>query len=61
MGHTIYAMYRCLSSVLLLFLSAAALAQKPQPPSGDELAAIATRAASCSMNMIKLRGTPRTP
>jgi hypothetical protein len=54
-------MYRCLSSVLLLFLSAAALAQKPQPPSGDELAAIATRAASCSMNMIKLRGTPRTP
>ena len=42
MGRTIYAMYRCLGSVLLFFLCAAALAQKPQPPSGDELAAIAT-------------------
>src|SRR5271170_4167879 len=29
--------------VLLLFVCAAGLAQKPQPPSSDELAAIATR------------------
>ena len=38
-----YAMYRCLSSFLLLFICAAALAQKPQPPSRDVLAAIAAR------------------
>jgi len=38
-----YAMYRCLSSFLLLFICAAALAQKPQPPSRDVLAAIGAR------------------
>lgn len=42
-GRTMYAMYRCLGRVLLLFVGAAALAQKPQPPSRDELAAVGAR------------------
>jgi hypothetical protein len=36
-------MYRCLFGVLLIFLCAAGLAQKPQLPASDGLAAIATR------------------
>jgi hypothetical protein len=36
-------MYRCLFGVLLIFLCAVGLAQKPQLPASDELAAIATR------------------
>lgn len=40
---TIYVMCRSLSSALLALLCASAFAQKPQPPSADELTAIATR------------------
>jgi len=40
---TICDMYRCLFGVLLISLCAAGLAQKPQLPASDELAAIAIR------------------
>ena len=42
-GRTICDMSRSLFGVLLIFLCVAGLAQQPQPPVGDELAAIANR------------------
>src|SRR6266542_4322318 len=41
-GRTMIAMYRSVFAALLVFVCTAGVAQKPQPPSVDELVAIAT-------------------